>query len=133
MLINYLQRLIILIPTALRMAQAESSLVSYSIHQSIQLHSQIRQYGKPQQNMFLTLKLKLMKAASEAERGNYDGMIPTIELNSHFHKEDRDHLNQKELAALNEQFMFEVEYMKLFAEHKRGKDDVKASDYMTKK
>ena len=63
-LTNYLQRLIILIPTALRVAQAESSLVSYSIHQSIQLLAQIRQHGKAHQNMFVLLKLKLMKAAA---------------------------------------------------------------------
>jgi hypothetical protein len=41
-LINYLQKLIILIPTALKVANAEDSLIQYSIRQSIQLLAQIR-------------------------------------------------------------------------------------------
>ena len=64
-LINYLQRLIILIPTAMKIANVEESLIKYSIRQSIQLLAQIRKYSKPGHNLMLTLKLKLMKAASE--------------------------------------------------------------------
>lgn len=69
-LINYLQRLIILIPTAMKIADMEESLIKYSIRQSIQLHAQIRNYSKPGHNLMLTLKLKLLKASSEVEKGD---------------------------------------------------------------
>ena len=62
-LINYLQRLIILIPTAMKVAGLEESLQKYAIRQSIQLLAQIRKYSKPAHNLMLTLKLKLMKTS----------------------------------------------------------------------
>jgi hypothetical protein len=74
---NYLQRLIILIPTAMKIANMEETLIKYSIRQSIQLLGQIRQYSKPAHNLMLTLKLKLMKAASEIEKGD-ENLIPDI-------------------------------------------------------
>ena len=63
MLINYLQRLIILIPTAMKVANLDESLRKYAIRQSIQLLAQIRKFSKPAHNLMLTLKLKLMRAA----------------------------------------------------------------------
>jgi len=61
-LVNYIQKLIILIPTALKIANVEDSLIQYSIRQSIQLLAQIRKFSKPNHTLLLTLKLKLMKA-----------------------------------------------------------------------
>lgn len=54
----------------MKIANMEESLIKYSIRQSILLLSQIRKYSKPSQNLMLTLKLKLMKASSEIEKGD---------------------------------------------------------------
>lgn len=60
-----MQRLIILIPTAMKVANLDESLRKYAIRQSIQLLAQIRKYSKPAHNLMLTLKLKLMRASDE--------------------------------------------------------------------
>lgn len=71
-MINYLQKLIILIPTAIKIANFEDSLLQYSIRQSIQLLAQIRKFSKPNHSLLLTLKLKLMKAGYDLLRGDED-------------------------------------------------------------
>lgn len=54
----------------MKVANVEETLIKYSIRQSIQLLGQIRRFSKPAHTLMLTLKLKLMKAASEIEKGD---------------------------------------------------------------
>ena len=76
-LINYLQRLIILIPTAMKVAGLQQSLRKYAIRQSIQMLAQIRKYSKPAHNLMLTLKLKLMRTSEEVEENNSNLFLNT--------------------------------------------------------
>jgi len=77
--ITYLQKLIILIPTALKIANVEESLLQYSIKHSITLHSQIRNYSKPEINLMLTIKLKLLMAGAEIIKNpKSESLIPNI-------------------------------------------------------
>jgi hypothetical protein len=69
---NYLEKLIILIPTVIKIANFEDSLLQYSIRQSIQLLAQIRKFLRPNHSFLLTLKLKLMKAGYDVQRGDED-------------------------------------------------------------
>lgn len=60
-------------------------------------------------------------------------MVPTSEFKTNFHKQDRERVNKKDELALNSQFVYEIEYLKLYGEHKRAKEEVKTSDYLMKK
>jgi hypothetical protein len=104
-----LQKLIILIPTALKIANAELSLTQYSIRQSIQLLAQIREFSKPGHNLLLTLKLKLMKSGAEIDKStDDDSIIPNTEFQRDFHKNDLEKISPNLLLLINSQFFFEV-------------------------
>lgn len=132
-LINYLQKLIILIPTALKIANAEDSLIQYSIRQSIQLLAQIREFSKPAHNLLLTLKLKLMKSGSELEKNSDDDSImPNTEFQRDFHKNDLEKISPVVLAMVNTQFCFEVELLQVYKEYLRSKELKKAAEVSIK-
>lgn len=106
-LINYLQRLIIMIPTAMKIANMEEHLIKYSIRQSILLLSQIRKYSKPTHNLMLTLKLKLMRASSEIEKGD-ENLIPNTEFQKDFHFTDLEGIDPELRKSVQAQFSAEI-------------------------
>ena len=132
-LINYLQRLIILIPTALKIATAEDSLIQYSIRQSIQLLAQIREYSKPGHNLVLTLKLKLMKAGADIEKNlDDDSYLPNTDFQRDFHKNDLEKITSNLLTAIHSQFCYEAELLQLYREYLRSKELKKATETSVK-
>lgn len=77
--LTYLQKLIVLIPTALKIANAEESLIQYAISKSVPLLHQIKDFSEPGIILMLSLKLKLMKVTESELEKEGSLMIEEIE------------------------------------------------------
>jgi hypothetical protein len=130
-LINYLQRLIILIPTAMKVADLDQSLRKYAIRQSIQLLAQIRKYSKPAHNLILTLKLKLMRLSEEIEKGE-ESLMPNTEFQKELHMADLQGIDTHTLNAIQDQFRAEIEVLEIYKEYEKSKEFTKSSEISLK-
>lgn len=78
----------------------------------------------------LTLKLKLMKAGSELEKG--EGLLPGCEFGRDIHKTDLEGLDSQLLKHLNDQFDHEVEFLRIYLEYNKSKEFLKSTDNTAK-